>query len=233
MTGSMKFSFLAVRQIMRTCCLFIALLLASQTMAQDVSEESLFANDMKHEFGVNMTSILSTVLGNELNGFDPGRFPISYKRLFKNNKALRLGLGGNINIKNSDNFFSAENSQNAVIARIGFEKRWLFDKRWMAYAGVDLMIDYSSEKSFVITQVDAVLLSINRKGVGIGPVYGLQFAITRRLVLGTEGSLYAFYHKEEENSEFSFSPGFGEQMTSHTFAAELSVPKWLYFVLRF
>ncbi len=232
MTGFMKFSCLTGRQIMTTCCLFVMLLLTSQAMAQDAPEENFFANDMKHEFGVNMTTILSTVLGNELNGLDPGRFPISYKRLLKNNKALRLGIGGNVSFRNTDNF-NAENRQNAVIARVGFEKRWLFEKRWMVYAGLDFMFDYASERNTVNTPTDFVILSINRKGVGIGPVYGMQFAITPRLVLGTEGSLYAFYHNEKQKSEFAFTPGFSDETTSDIFAAALSVPKWLYFVVRF
>ncbi|MEM7374004.1 MAG: hypothetical protein AAF587_35760 [Bacteroidota bacterium] len=210
----------------------ILLFQALSAEAQVNSSETFFSDDKRHEVGANVTTVLFSALGNASNQIDPGRFPWSYKYRFAKGNAFRLGIGVSVNVENQDrNQFTTFNQFGSL--RLGYEWRTYLDKRWLTYFGIDAIGDYTVEQAIVATQFDFTTIKLESIGIGGGPVFGLQFALTKRIILGTEASLYGIYAEKVRTELFSNNPGGNDRITSNQFTGDLTIPRWLYLSIRF
>jgi hypothetical protein len=186
---------------------------------------------LKHELGLNVTNLITDLLGNN-NRSDPGTYLISYKRL-NGNSAFRMGLNVNYSLSQQrfggfDNNLTNQNLQ----LRLGKEWRYDIVKRFQYYFGVDGLAGYQSEQSAAnvngstIIQKDEVVL------VGVGPVLGFQFAIYEKLLIGTEGSLYATFNRTSTNfTTFGSIPI--PDRSSNGLIIQTGLPKSLFLILKF
>lgn len=205
---------------------------ALSSIAQN--DSTYFPQKHKLEFGINVTSVLSNFVGNNANEVtNAGDFPLSAKVLF-NHSALRLGAGlqWTGTKKEVIDQFTLISADNSVFFRVGYEYRTYIGKRWMMLFGLDAIGNYFDKTSNTIS---GEIITLSRKGfgVGAGPVYGLQFALSKRIHLGCEGSLYGLYTYGKEKNLFSSNPQDNTFSINQNFAANLTSPKWLYAIVRF
>lgn len=169
----------------------------------------------KNEVGIDVTWFIKNLVNFGSNTGYSNNYIISYKRLLTKNHALRFGIGGNSLNRNQTN--SQTNMQDQLkiksysfSARLGYEFRNPFGKRWLFYYGGDLLTGYSyTQQNNVHTSTSIFKSEVKSKTFtwGIGPVIGFEFALNSRLSLSTEGSLYFMHsHKKDNYSATNASP---------------------------
>jgi hypothetical protein len=208
--------------------LFI-LLLTHILSAQDDAPQP--EKKLKHELGLNVTNLITDLLGNN-NRSDPGTYLLSYKRL-NGRSALRVGLNVNYSLTQERfNGFNNNLTNQNIQLRLGKEWRHDIVKRFQYYFGVDALAGYQSEQSAAnvsgatIIQKDEVVL------VGVGPVLGFQFAIYEKLLIGTEGSLYATFNRTSTDfSTFGSIPI--PDRSANGLKIQTGLPKSLFLILKF
>jgi hypothetical protein len=186
---------------------------------------------LKHELGLNVTNLITDLLGNN-NRSDPGTYLLSYKKL-KGSTAFRLGLNVNFSL-NQQRFNGFDNNLTNQNFQLRLGKEWRHDiaKRFQYYFGVDGLVGYQSEQSAAnvngatIIQKDEVAL------VGVGPVLGFQFALYDKLLIGTEGSLYATFNKTFTDFT-TFGSSFIPARSSNGIKIQTGLPKSLFLILKF
>jgi hypothetical protein len=213
---------------------FLILLIFSALSSFAQSDSTYFPKKHKLEFGINVTSVLSNFVGNNADEVtNAGDFPLSAKILM-NHSAIRFGAGlqWTGTKKQVVDQFTLLSANNNVFFRTGYEYRTYIGKRWMMLFGVDGIANYFDKTS---NTVSGEIITLSRKGfgVGAGPVYGLQFALSKRIHLGCEGSLYWLYTMETEKNSFSLNPLDNTTAINQSFAGNLTSPKWLYAIVRF
>jgi hypothetical protein len=208
--------------------LFI-LLLTHILSAQDDAPQP--EKKLKHELGLNVTNLITDLLGNN-NRSDPGTYLLSYKRL-NGRSALRVGLNVNYSLT-QERFNGFDNNLTNQNIQLRLGKEWRHDivKRFQYYFGVDALAGYQSEQSAAnvsgstIIQKDEVVL------VGVGPVLGFQFAIYEKLLIGTEGSLYATFNRTSTDfSTFGSIPI--PDRSANGLKIQTGLPKSLFLILKF
>jgi hypothetical protein len=197
--------------------------------AQDDAPQS--EKKLKHELGLNVTNLITDLLGNN-NRSDPGTYLLSYKRL-NGRSALRVGLNVNYSLT-QERFNGFDNNLTNQNIQLRLGKEWRHDivKRFQYYFGVDALAGYQSEQSAAnvsgstIIQKDEVVL------VGVGPVLGFQFAIYEKLLIGTEGSLYATFNRTSTDfSTFGSIPI--PDRSANGLKIQTGLPKSLFLILKF
>jgi hypothetical protein len=207
------------------CIFFISCLSAQEKTAEIPA--------FKYELGLNATGLLTNLLGNS-NQIDLGTYLISYKRL-RGNKAFRLGTTVNVSFRkdNTGSFDTKLNSQNFQL-RMGEETRHDISKKCQYYFGFDGLIGYRLEESKGTTNSSFITQKDVNFSLGLGPVVGIQFAVYERLLIGTEGSLYAVYNKNSisfNNSQSSFNSIPTRDVEGLNVLTAL--PKFLFVILKF
>ncbi|MFK7908448.1 MAG: hypothetical protein AB8B69_25175 [Chitinophagales bacterium] len=219
---------------MKAIVLLISLLVWIQLSAQEEEKNFFPTEERSTEIGLNVTSVISSFVGSNDGGIDPGSFPLVVK-FAKNNKAWRLGLGLDFKSQeeNNINFFQNKTSITEVFTKVGREWRHKVGKRVLAYYGVDLLFNYENETSNVFISTDFVSLNLTNLGFGGGPVYGLQLALNERVLVSFEGSFYGVVTNSNVKEEFDQNPIFNKDETTWLTDIEMNMPQWLYLVVRF
>lgn len=200
-------------------------------------DASLFKNNLKWEIGVNATSVISNFIGNTNDDvLTPGDYPFTIKRTFKEgNQALRIGLGAQYAAK-KQNFNTPIgeliNYDNQIHLRVGWEWRKVLARRWLTALGVDISGFRQENKSHTFANGDLSTLSKTQIGGGGGPILGVQFAISRRIHLGCEASLYTSIYQNHQILKFLNNPSENEISNTTEVNLSMSAPKWLYLIIR-
>ena len=222
---------------MKAIFLLISVLICSQLYGQEEKAEVVFfpTEEKTTEIGLNVTSVISSFVGSNDGTIDPGSYPLIVK-IAKDHKAWRLGLGMDFKSRQERGTFGFgfnTTSTSSVFTKFGREWRHLVAKRAVAYFGVDVLLSYTSEKSEVFTSTDEVSLQLNDIGFGAGPVYGIQWALSERMLLSFEGSFYGIVTRSHVKEEFEQNPIFNKDETNWLADVEMNMPQWLYLVVRF
>jgi hypothetical protein len=186
---------------------------------------------IKHELGLNVTNLITDLLGNN-NRSDPGTYLISYKRL-SGNSAFRLGLNVNFSI-DQQRFNGFDNNLTNQNLQIRLGKEWRHDivKRLQYYFGVDGLAGYQSEQSAATVNGSTIIQKNGVVQVGVGPVLGFQFAIYDKLLIGTEGSLYATFNRSSTDFTVIGSIPIPSR-SSNGLIIQTGLPKSLFLILKF
>ncbi|MEM7368242.1 MAG: hypothetical protein AAF587_06535 [Bacteroidota bacterium] len=211
-------------------CLMGLLLCSQWIFSQKV--DSFFEDDSKHELGADVTRLIFSALGNSANLVDPNRFPFSYKYRGRDGGAIRIGLGVNMKQNNGSDFESDAINRD-ISLRMGKEWRKYLDKRWVGYLGIDVMTSLATEKIFSQTGSEETELKLETRQGGGGIVMGAQFAINRRLMIGTEATLYAIYQENIRTTSFEVGTARNDRDFSNMTTLDLLAPQWLYLIMRF
>lgn len=205
-------------------------------------ETNFFAKgNAKNEIGIDATWFVKNILNFGGTSGYSNNYLIQYKRFLKKNQAIRFGVGGRIlkrdetmdqtamqdQIKYNNYYFNA---------RLGFEFRNTFGKRWLFYYGADLLAWYRYSSQKAIHTATSVYETENiSKSVswGLGPVIGFEFALNSRLSLSTEGSLYFMHTHQNEKYLNKNTPQSNLENTSKNSYMSIQVPLSLYINYRF
>ena len=214
--------------LLLNCLLFVTCL-----FAQDKDDKTKVFN---HELGLNVTNLLTDLLGNN-NRTNEGDYLISYKKT-KGDKAFRMGLTARFSIKdqNTTNFINTLTNQNFQL-RLGKEWRHNLSSKFQYYFGADGIIGYKSEQSSASTTGSALIIIQTDKVItaGGGPVLGFQFALLDRLLLGTEGAIYATFNQSTVDfKNFNSSSGISfPSKKSNGLDVQTHLPKFLFLIVKF
>lgn len=211
---------------------FLLLQMFTYVHAQDhdlESEEESFRN----ELGLNVTNVLTSLVGNNPNDdFDVAVYALTYKRKLKKGNYLRLAANVRLDIFSNEDVTELINN-NSINFRIGWEKRRQVLKRLDYYYGFDLLANYTAIESTFATPTDIVQLDNFQYTIGVGPVFGLQFMINPRMLLGTEATLYGTLTVDRIFESFEQNPIFNKDETSFQINLQSRIPQALYFIVSF
>lgn len=144
----------------------------------------------KFEVGINITSVLSSFLGNN-NGIQATDVPFIL-RIGKENK-LRVGFG--INTKSNEFFDPVAgatriSTDSEYLLRIGFQKQIMAENRWSVYWGIDGLAGWQQDRVRAVIFNGENVIDNKQIRFGGGPLLGIGFNISKRIYLSTEASLY-------------------------------------------
>lgn len=210
-------------------CSFIVICCFAQTKT---NENKVQNKTIQHELGLNVTNLLTDLLGNN-NRTDAGNYLVSYKRL-SGNKALRIGLTLSFSFKNESAFsFQTDLLNQNIQLRVGRETRQNISPKFQYYYGLDGIVGYKQEQSNATTSSLNVLQTDLVFVVGGGPVLGFQYAIFDRLLIGTEGSLYAAFNESSVKFKNNGSSAVFPSKSSTGMNLQTNLPKFLFLIVKF
>ena len=178
------------------------------------------------DVGINITSILSTFVGND-GQIEATDVPF-FIRLGKKRK-FRIGLGARVRSDQSFDVISQATrtvEERSFLTRLGFQSDIYKRKKWGVYWGVDAIgsLTIDQVKSFFGFGSNRIVLQTI--GVGAGPFWGLTFNITDRFYLSTEASLYSVLYIVQDKER---GIGLGNtSITTYNFDLQAAPPLFLY-----
>lgn len=180
---------------------FIAFLLIFVNLA--AQQKKVYKNDI----GINVTSLLSEVIGLGNNTTVPN-FNLTYRRS-GNNKAFRVSAHAGLD--KSDDFNSNTGTtifleEKDLRLRLGFEKQMPLSQKFTLIYGLDVLGIYETSLSKSSTGFENDIKTIS---AGAGPVIRFEFKLSDRISLMTESTLY--FIRGNENDVVRF---FGQVQTS-------------------
>ena len=187
-----------------------------------------------HELGVNATLLIAKLFGVEDDNEDHP-YSLIYKYHFNEKFALRSGLGGRYlsGSKNSQTGELTSIRERAFQFRIGAERKYLFLNKWVINLGLDGFYKYVIDKEIYDSKIDVITNTEERGIIGIGPILGLQFYITPRVIIGSEFGLFHTTDKRVSKVEFEQYPEFNEAEESNFTKIKTAPPTALFFTVRF
>lgn len=169
--------------------LFSFLVLGSN--AQETSAEK----DYKNEFGVEVTTLMRSVLSFSAQQYPSAPHFLSYRRHLGNGN-IRAGLGGDYTNTETPRSWLSDTSEYLYMSydirfRIGYEWYSELGKRWQVFYGADFRPRYQYYKN-AAESFDGFYTTgseMESWQYALAPVLGFRFRITDRLSLLTEASL--------------------------------------------
>ncbi len=185
------------------------------------------------EFAINASRFVNDVFSLNNRAVDAGPYIFQFK-FFKGTTAFRLGLGGNYQrSKNNDAVFVVrDDSDTRADIRLGFEKHVPLASKWDFYYGIDALYQYLKTETSVISDVDVVTTSIDSPSLGGGPIFGVQYRISSRIVLWTEASIYYSLSQETETTNSQNFPNFNEERKRENHFVTPRLPIALFFAIQ-
>ena len=192
--------------------LCFSLLLATLTFGQETTETDE-TKRFRHEFGVDVSSILGGVLIETAFGFttvEPYKFPLNY-RLYTPVVNLRAAVGVSsadevYSVLYTDGLDTLEGNDLVLNTRIGVEKMHQITSLWSFYYGIDYEYsrfnDFRQSKS--VSQGYQTDWTIGGYRHGIAPILGFRITFNDRIGLQTE--LKCIYNIHRRTYERDYTP---------------------------
>ena len=219
-TPTMKKAFLSLVLIL-SCSLIYA-------------QENEVVPTYKNEWGLNITAFAQQFLSFNENQANEGSFLFTYKRI-NGVKAFRLGAGLFFNHTKTE----AENNSGPlnsdifnISLRLGHEKQFPIEKRWLFTAGGDFIIAYEDINSNSSSNFGEIKIKSREFSFGYGPVVGIHFRFNPRVSIGTEGTIYLRYFNSNSTTDFGGVGGGEDTEKSSGVNFAMSSPLALYFAVR-
>jgi len=183
------------------------------------------------EIGVDATSFVENFIsfGSSVNALNPYTFHL---KLIKKNKGLRIHAGFNAGAAQSETNGFTETSSFTSNLKVGYEKRTLISKRWMALYGVDALVNYAFSNNLSI-DFEQVTIKSQQIGAGLKPFIGFAFNITPKIYLSTEAGLEALYSIMFNETVFVDLPISNQKDESNLFRISTVLPTNLNFTIKF
>jgi hypothetical protein len=187
------------------------------------------------ELGVNLTGAIAAGgfrYADNLNTEDPF---FTQLKVVVYRFGIRGGYGGlfysDKKISNTVGEIQAKNEQ---MFRLGLDYQIPIDKRWRIYFGGDLIYGKGSGRSDYTNNGILLEETYTSNTFGGGGLYGVQFHVTKRISLQTEGSLYVTYaNKDITQTYTSLSGQPSAQASEKKTNYPLGVPRSLFVIFRF
>ena len=166
------------------------------------------------EVGFNFGSLVTNLLQRESNLTELSRrnFMFTYKQHFLLQTYFRYGASFFYSKDNFNNNSSDDLKIFRLDLRIGFERKYEFDKKWSINRGIDLVTNYSSFNQ------DSSNDKTTFFQLGLAPFLGIQYNINDRVNITTETGINFFYVVNNLNTFFvsGSNDGTGVQINPFT-----------------
>jgi hypothetical protein len=186
----------------------------------------------KVELGMNITQTLAGFFnaGSQALPTDPYLFSLKFpgaRSTFRTSVNARFR-----NREEIINFGQRLITERTFNFRAGLEWRRTLTPRFSFYYGFDAVLQYELERVDFNTGGGRIELGSNSTGFGAGPLMGLMFHLTPKILLSTESNLYgiASSGKEKDQTDPAIPPT--EQRTRQ-FELIPTIPNSLYVFFRF
>jgi len=203
--------------------IFGCLLVCLSGKAQD---QERILKDRKYELGVNITRVLSNLVGNEV---EEAVFPLTLK-VRGSKHYWRFSVDPTLeNINN----LSLNARVTDITSRIGVEKRAYLGDRWRFLYGIDLYGFYRKDASTNTSPIDVLRFTVTDTGLGLAPVFGFQFLLTDRIALELETNYLFSYIRQKSTLAHEVATNLDTETSSNSFSVTKPDPKFLYIIVRF
>ena len=230
--------------MLKTICICIVMTFSFFGKSQtDVAINVTFNSDEEikkerkvfHEIGIG-TSIITQFLKTEENTINQNPYFLTYKLVYKN-IALRAGLGGKLD--ESESFIDGTTDKLTVKKsnldwRVGVEYRMAIGKKWLGTFGTDYVAKKTFDERISNSGFDEVVISDNQVGSGGGLAIGLQYALTPKLMLGTEAAFYYLNVERTQMTTFKNLPQFDtDPEINNNRVTQSLLPSSIYIIFHF
>jgi hypothetical protein len=159
--------------------LSIATALCGQKANKDTTDLNISNWPYRKIIGFNMTPLVTQLIPfNRSNPREAGPFLMRFKRYnFERTRAFRFSMG--LAVVNFDDNSDPSFSLNLAF---GSEKRKSISDRWSYTKGFDFMILVGNKNIPGNSSSD-------QASIGVGPVWGIEYTIGKRITVGTEAAL--------------------------------------------
>lgn len=214
----------------KTFYLFGAFLLL-QIIPLGAQDTSVYFSNRRTEIGLNITGVLANFLNAEGSNLPVDPYLFSLKVVRKN--TFRLGLNSKVSKFSdfNDGFNQRTVREQTFQVRAGVERRIAVHPRLLVHWGGDVLAELKKNQVVSSGGFGQATLRNNSAGGGLGPVLGLQFALTRRITLSTEAAMYFMARRVRERQDFDFGPSVDRSRTEYAFNPY--VPSSLYLNIAF
>lgn len=211
--------------------------------AQD-STKSEWGDPVKHEFGTDITALISNAVS---FGFGPAPvtpFQFIYRFHINNKIALREQIGGNYSSTTGyNNDTNAVNYRNSLlIFQTGIEFKKQLSKRWQMYSGVDLGYSLTSYSalyegvSFPPYNWESIYEG-KTHSTNFSPLLGIRFHLSPNISLTTETAINLNYSWDNSAQTITYPnlPANNSSTTSesNTLGVNMTAPFKLYLNISF
>lgn len=153
---------------------WVVIIIAFMIINLNAQSDSISINNRSHkEIGLNFTQFVSQFVPLNLKNVKDGPIGYSFKYYNDRDFALRFGFGANINKEFENSFLSI---------RLGYEKRRQLSEKFFFTRGWDVLA--------LVGGFNLPSKQENGGAIGLGPVIGLEYHITDKLIFTTESMLF-------------------------------------------
>lgn len=236
--------------------IFASVVLASVctfASAQSDSVKTRPVSLQQHFVGVQANQLIRQILNfSEDNSTIDNPFLLTYSTNWGSGLGINVGLGyefGEISTK--DGQIERKTNNDDFSLRVGPEKKFWLGKKWLASAGMDVIIDRQKRETTNTTETDFGKTDITTKskisGWGVGPRMAISFQVTKSIFLGTEATYYfkklknkgevissiTFKGTDIEGNEIETTESETTETEDKTKQLSFSVPAVLFLILKF
>ena len=170
---------------------FLVLCITTTSFAQSVKNNNeLNRFQSKIDFGINVTSVLSSFSGNG-SLLEPSDLPMLVRfNTKKSTFRLALGARGSSN-EFFDNITDAfrVSEEKVFFGKFGLEGTILAQKKIDGYLGIDYVGSYQVDK-VTVESFDRSVIRKTSIGYGLSPFIGIKFYITDRVYISSEANIF-------------------------------------------
>ena len=201
----------------------------------DSKDETKKERQFFNEIGIG-TSIITQFLKTEEDAINQNPYFLTYKLVYRD-FALRTGFGGKLD--ESENFINGTSDKLTVKNsnfdwRVGMEYRMTIGKKWLGTFGADYVAKKTFDERISNSGFDKVVISDNQVGSGGGLAIGLQYALTPKLMLGTEAAFYYLNVERKQTTTFDKLPQFDtDPEINNSRITQSLLPSSIYIVFHF
>ena len=179
----------------------LSLTLAGSCLAQDAAPAPKKEKEFDHYIGVQINELTKQILGvNNANSTLTNPYIFTYNLTERaSGLGLRLGTGFDFITQTLDGGGKMESKSFDI--RIGFEKVFKLSDKWSSGVGIDLLY---KAKDTSINQSGSYGYDVSFKSrkMGLGPMGWLRVNLSKRILIGTEISLYYLTGHEKSTGSY-------------------------------
>lgn len=180
---------------MKKTALLIAMFAMTTAMSY-AQDEAPATKKLEHQVGVQVNELIRQVFNfNNTGNANNNPYLVTYSiGLVKSGWGLRTGGGYTVRSFANDNGVNAtESTIDAVHLRLGVEKKFRLSEKWTTGVGIDGLYDNDKNNTKSVVRGFDTTTTTTKSLVtsyGGGTMAWLRFAITPRVLIGTEASFY-------------------------------------------
>jgi hypothetical protein len=224
--------FAQIFNVKKTLFLLFSIVYLNVSGQEDVQKD----RRNQHQLGVNATYFFKQFLNFGNSGsLAISPYIVSYKVFDRKHHGFRFGAGFNstTSTKNPDSL----NAQKTTVANYNFRSGYEFQKqlseKWTCFFGVDGVFNYQFQKSTSSNGFDNVTSTNLTYSYGGGPIFGIQFNLSKHVTLFTETGIYATAGETSTKSSFENNPVFNSKSKTNNSAINFVLPTSLFLNIRF